>query len=229
LNAPEGYYQDLSTFSLEEFKNRLSKFSLPPSHYILLEDIDGRFARLESVGIENLAQLQVAIKTKSKVQSFAKQTDLPLDYLTVLRREVNGYHPKPVKLMDFPDVEPGVVGKLEGQGITNTLQLFPSILTPESRAELAAQRQITPEQIFELTQLTDLVRLKWVGPKFARLLQQSSFNTVEKVAKADYRQLYHELMRVNENKDIYKGLFGIEDMEKWVKIYVQDVPVVIQY
>jgi hypothetical protein len=229
LDAHAGYYLDFNTFSLEKFKNRLSSTSLPPSHHILLEDIDGRFTALESLGIENLAQLQAALKTKSKVRAISEQTDLPLDYLTVLRREVNSYYPKPVKLMDFPDVDLAIVGKLEGLGIMNSLQFFPLIITPESRAELATQQQIKPEQILELTQLTDLVRLKWVGPKFARLLQQSSYNTVEKIAQSDYRELYQELMRIKESVGIYKGLFGLEDMKRWVNIYVQDVPVVIQY
>jgi hypothetical protein len=97
-----GYYLDLGKFSLKKLKGLLKSTRLLPSQQILQEKIDERFACLEGNGIENLEQLQKALKTKSAVQSFAEATGLPPDYLTILRREVNSYLPKPVDLKDFP-------------------------------------------------------------------------------------------------------------------------------
>jgi hypothetical protein len=74
-----------------------------------------------------------------------------------------------------------------------------------------------------------VARLKWVGPKFARLLIASGYDTVEKVADSDYERLYHDIMRVNEERGIYKGGLGIEDLKLWVSVVVQDVPQVIQF
>ena len=99
------YYLDLSEFSLEKLKTLFEYTRLLPSQQILLVNIDERFACLEQSGIENLQQLQIALKTKSYVQSFALATGLPVDYLTVLRREVNSYQPKPVNLKEFPGVK----------------------------------------------------------------------------------------------------------------------------
>lgn len=224
-----GYYIDLSTFSLEKLKDNLKNTRLLPSQQILREDIDQRFACLEEHGIQNLQQLQKMLKTKKDVGAFADETGIPVDYLTVLRREVNSYQPKPIKLIDFPGVNPDAIQKLDRIGIKHTRQLFPYILTPKDRSEFAEGNQIDYADMLELTKLTDVARLKYVGPKFARLLIETEYNTVEKVANSDYEDLYLDLMRVNEEKGIYKGKFGEEDMEIWVKVVVQDVPHVIQY
>ncbi len=224
-----GYYPDLSAFSLAKLKNLLKTTRLLPGQQILLDNIDESFACLEQRGIENLEQLQQALKSKSAVQSLAQAAGLPLDYLTVLRREVNSYQPKPIDLKDFPDVDPEVVRKLHQLGIKNTEQLFPRVLTPADRSELAKQSQLDEAAILELTRLTDLARIKWVGPKFARLLLAAGYDTVEKVAASNGDELYQVLVRTNEASGIYQGKLGREDISRWVNTVVQDVPQVIQY
>jgi len=223
------YYLDLSTFSHETLKERMERTRVPPSHEILREHIDERFDCFAHIGIENLEQLQNELKSKSDVQSFADKTGIPLDYLTVLRREVNSYHPKPIKLKDFPGVDPEVVSKLEQVGIKNTFHLFPNVLTPQDRSKFAFENQIKDQDLLDLTKLTDVARLKWVGPKFARLLVESFCDTVERIASSDYETLYRELMQINESTKIYRGSLGMEDLKDWVNVVVRDVPQVIQY
>jgi hypothetical protein len=224
-----GYNLDLGTFSLTKLKNLLKTTKLLPSQQILLEKIDENFSCLEENGIENLDQLQKALNTKSAIHSFAAATGLPLDYLTVLRREVNSFQPKPIELKDFPGIDPDIVRKLHQIGVKNTEQLFPYVLTHQARSKLAEQKQIEYEDILKLTKLTDVARIKWVGPKFARLLIESEYDTVEKIADSNYQELFLALNRVNQKTGMYKGKFGIEDMKSWVNIVVQDVPRVIQY
>ena len=142
---------------------------------------------------------------------------------------MNSYQPKPVNLKDFPGVKQEVIQKLAQIGIKNTMHLFARVKTIEERNVLAKQNQIADEDILELTKLTDVARMKWVGPKFARLLVESEYDTVEKVANSNYEELYHALVRTNEETGIYKGKFGLEDMKTWVTVVIQDVPQVIQY
>jgi hypothetical protein len=223
------YYPDLSQFSLEKLQHLFEITRLLPSQQLLQEDIEERFTCLAQHGIENLQQLQKALKARQDVQTFAQTTGLPVEYLTLLRREVNSYHPKPVLLKDFPGVNPDAVQKLAQMGIKNTKQLFEQVITPETRAELAAQTQIAESDILELTRLSDMARLKWVGPKFARLLIESEYDTAAKVINANYAELHEALIRTNEEKEIYQGRFGIEDMKSWVTVAIRDVPQVIQY
>jgi hypothetical protein len=224
-----GYYIDLTTFNLDSLKSRLQHIHLTPSQQILKEDLENRFAILHAQGIHNLQELQTALKNKKALVDFSNVSGLPQDYLTVLRRWVNGYHPKPVKLADLPPVESSAVTRLEAIGIMDTLQLFPRVRTPKARAALAAECGIPSEEILKLTKLTDLSRLKWVGPKFAHLLLVSGFDTVEKVSRADGIALYHHLQRVSEEKGVYQGGFSEDDINLWVQHIVCDVPISIVY
>lgn len=223
------YHMDLDTFSLLKLKNLFKTTRLLPSQTILQEKIDERFKILEENGIQTLKQLQNVLKTKSHIQSFTKATGLTTEYLNILRREVNSYQPKPINIKEFPGIDPDVVRKLLKKGIKNTLQLFPHVLTQKDRGALAEQNQISYEEILELTKLTDVVRTKWVGPKFARLLIESPYDTVEKIAVSNPEELFQALVRTNEECQIYKGKFGIEDLRLWINVAVQDVPRVIEY
>jgi hypothetical protein len=77
--------------------------------------------------------------------------------------------------------------------------------------------------------LSDVARLKWVGPKFARLLVESEYDTAAKVINSNYAELHQALIRTNKEKGFYQGKFGIEDMKSWVTVALRYVPQVIQY
>jgi len=202
-----GYYIDLATFSIDILQSRLGHIHLTPSQQVLTEDMDARFAILQAQGIHNLQQLQIALKTKKALAAFAER----------------------VRLADLPPVDPNAVDRLAAQDIHDTLELFPKVRTPALRADLAEETKISPEQIMLLTKLTDLCRLKWVGPKFAHLLLVSGYDTVEKIARADGIALYHHLQRVSKESGVYQGGFGEDDINLWVKHIVCDVPLTITY
>ena len=226
--AIPAYTPDLNTYSLDQLKVRLKTTRLLSSHRLLLEDIDERFACLAQHGMDNLAQLQKALKTKLNVQAFAEKTSLPLEYLTLLRREVNGILPKPIALKDFPGMNPKAVLRLDQLGIKTTAQLFPHVLTPQNRKSFSDLNQLALDDLLLLTKLTDLARLKWTGPVFARLLAASEFDTVEKILDANVEDLYRSLLRTNTATPIYKGSFNLADFAAWLDT-VRDVPRVIQY
>ena len=175
--STSNYYLDLSAFSLEKLKYLFETTRLLPSQQILQENMDERFACLERIGIENLAQLQEKLRSKKVVQAFAASTGLPIDYLTVLRREVNSYHPKPIKLGNFPGVRQKAVLNLEQAGIKTTKQLFAKVITEEDKISLCRTDQIDYEDILDLTKLTDVVKINripnsqdcWLHPTMIRL------------------------------------------------------------
>ncbi|MBI9044803.1 MAG: DUF4332 domain-containing protein [Anaerolineaceae bacterium] len=222
------YYLDLEKFTLEMLENRLKNSRVLPSQKVLLEDLENRFNCIQSFGLQNLADLQEKLKTKKHVQDFSEESSVPLEFLTVLRREINSYQPKPIHLKEFPGVDLESVRKLEAVGIKNTKQLFPFVQTAFDRKVFSCTHQISEDEILDLTKLTDVARIKWVGPKFARLLVETTFDSVQKVANADPEALFVELMRVNDEKRIYKGNLGKEDLAQWINT-VQDVPQVIEY
>lgn len=132
-----GYYIDLQSISLDEYKEILRSADLLPSRMVLKENIDAIFDIINTQKIETVDELQKALKTKNKLQDFSKQSGIPENYLGILIREVNGYRYRPNKIKDFPGISENVILKLENLGLKNTLQLFDKILTPQSRNELS--------------------------------------------------------------------------------------------
>jgi nucleotidyltransferase/DNA polymerase involved in DNA repair len=189
----DSYHIDLQDISLDQYKQTLKAAELIPSRRILKEQIDSRFSRLQAQGICNLAEFLTAVKSTAKITELAGKSNTPVEYLTLLRREVNALLPKPRNLRDFPGVEAATVEKLATRGIKNSKQLFESALSGEQRAELVKQVAIDAEELLELVKLSDLSRVYGVGPVFARLLCDAGVDSVEAIARADSTQLFDTL------------------------------------
>ena len=207
------YYIDLKEIGLDEFQKKLVENELLPSRLILREKLAERFASFKKASIKNLFELQQLLKKKEKLVEFAKTSGLPEAYLTILIREINSLQPKPSNFKDFQHLFNDVILKLEKLGIKNTFQLFDKVITHKSRKELAKLAAISDDEILVLTKLSDLSRIRWVGNTFAWVLFSSGFDSVEKVANADYKNLYKTILEMNKDKKYYKGQIGLNDMK----------------
>ena len=212
-----GYYIDLESISIDQYKTILRAADLIPSWMVLKKNIDENFDTIKNQGISNLDELQKALKNKNKVQEFSGQSGLPEDYLNVLRRVINGYHPKPNRFRDFPNLTKEVVEKLEALGFKNTLHLYDEILTPEKRNDLSQKIGIDRNDVLKLAKLTDLSRVRWVNHTFAYVLLEAGYPTAESVARADYREMYETIRELNREREIYKGHIGAHDMKMCVE------------
>jgi hypothetical protein len=222
------YYIDLESISLTEYEKELGQTELMPSRKLLQEDIKKRFTCLNKHGIKNLIDILSVLKTPDKIKRFSEKSGLPEEYLAILKREIASRQPKPVNIKDFPGILKATVKKLERIKITNTKQLFNFVKTEKERKELSKKSGLSYKEILELTKLTDVSRIRWVGSNFARLLVDSPSDTVEKVSKAEYESLYIILMKINEEKKYFKGKFGQHDMKLCIDD-ARNVPNAIKY
>ena len=212
-----GYYIDLKRISIDQFKEILESADLIPSWMILKENIDKNLDIIKTHNIQNLDELHKKIKNKSKVQEFALQSGLPENYLSVLRRVINGYQPKPNKIKDFPCIAEDIAKKLEVLGFKKTIQLYEEILTTEKRNELSRKTGICEDEIIKLAKLTDLSRIRWVNHTFAYVLLEAGYDTAKKVANADYNKMYEKIKQLNKEREIYNGNIGAHDMKLCVE------------
>jgi hypothetical protein len=60
------------------------------------------------------------------------------------------------------------------------------------------------------------------------MLYAIGIDTVEKVAKADYVELYKNIIQINKAQHYYKGQIGLNDMKLFVNA-AKDVPLEIEY
>jgi len=207
------YYKDLSKLSIEQYKEKLKSANLIPSWKILLENIDLWFKYLEKQKINNVEELAQVLKTKTKVQKFSEITGIPVDYLTILRREINSHKPSPRKLKDFTTIKDSTKQKLEEIGIKNTEQLYTNIITIESRNTLKIKTNLSDEEVIKIAKLTDLCRLRYVNHTFATVLIHTKFDTIENIQNANSQEVYEAVIEANKDNRFYKGKIGVKDMK----------------
>ena len=208
-----GYYIDLKGISIDNYKEVLKATHLIPSWKILGDDINKNLDSIKKQNVKNLDELSIALKDKGEIQEFSKLSGLPVKYLEVLKRVINGYKQKPNRIKDFTCIAEDVVHKLEEIGIKNTLKLYEKIQTPKSRNELADKTGINKDEIIKLTKLTDLSRIRYVNHTFAYVLLEAGYDTAEKVANAEYQDLYETVKQLNKEREIYNAHIGVNDMK----------------
>jgi predicted flap endonuclease-1-like 5' DNA nuclease len=189
----ESYHLNLREISLDQYEQTLKATELIPSRRILKDNIERNFAALQERGISNLAEFLSTVKNTAKIAELADQTGISVEYLTLLRREVNALLPKPRNLREFPGIGPATVEKLERMGIKNSKQLFERARSRAQRVALARETGIASDELMELVKLSDLSRVYGVGPVFARLLYEAGVDTVQAIARAEAPQLFDKL------------------------------------
>ena len=213
-----GYYADLSLMSIGDLKTKLLTGDLLKSRMLLRENIDTHFRAIQKNGINNTEELKSALKTKKTTEAMAKETGVPLDYLTLLRREINSYHPQPRMVGNFPQLDQKVKAALNKIGIKTTVELYEHILTPSARKNLSTTTGLTKEQIVAMARLTDFCRLQYVNETFATLLLEAGFVTVQSVANADPDELHRKVNAVYKTAMLSKCSIGLNDMRYLIRL-----------
>jgi len=173
-----GYYINPKKYSLDRLQKSLESRDMIPSRIILKDDLRPCFEKLRKAGVKNLKQLQTALRSKPKINDFARAIDLSPEYLNLLRREVNSYFPSPVNLSRFIGVQGEVVFKLEQLGIKNSKHLFEVSSDEVHLSTLLSENGLTQADVSELISLADLSRLYGVGPTFAGILYGAGIDSV---------------------------------------------------
>ncbi len=223
-----GYYIDLEKISIDDYRKKLESAYLPPSRLILKDKLDERFGYFKSIGIKNVKGLIQVLKKKDKLAELSMVDCFSGDYLTILLRELNSTLPKPNKISDFIDIKKNTIDRLEKIGITNTEKLYARVVKKSDRQKLADLTGIEYQDILELTKLSDLSRIKWVGVTYAQMLYDLGVDTVEKVSESDPIDLHTKINRMIKEKNIFKGAIGLND----VKILIEsasELPIEIEY
>ncbi|MGB2984218.1 MAG: hypothetical protein WBC63_10245, partial [Candidatus Bipolaricaulia bacterium] len=101
-------------------RDKIESHEIVPALKMLQEKIPERFAALRRAGIETVAAVVAALKTRTHIAAFADRTGIPGDYLLWLGREARSYRPNPFALRGIPGVSAELIARLEGAGIKST-------------------------------------------------------------------------------------------------------------
>jgi hypothetical protein len=207
-----GYCIELEKISIDEYRKRLESAYLPPGRMILKEKTDERFGYFKNSGIKNIGELMNLLRRKNRFDELSKVDCFSDEYLTVLLRELNSMLSKPTKLADFEGIAHETISKLKIAGISNTEKLYNNVIKISDRQKLAASTGLNYHEIIELTGLSDLLRIKWVGATYARILFDLGVDSVEKVSKSDAIVLHSKINQLIKKRNNFKGAISLNDV-----------------
>ena len=212
------YYMNLEEFSLDKFKQILRTEEMLPARQILKEDIEERFEVLSSMGVLHLKDLIDALKTKQKIEEFARRSGLSKEYLVILGREARSFKPKVVPLREMLGVDEEYVDMLESIGITHSKHLFKRGRSKEERERLSTATGVPIEELLVLVKLSDLARIRGLGGAFVRLFYEAGADTVEKLASWDPEKLSRAVVTLNKERGITKWVPSLKDVKQYVEM-----------
>lgn len=210
------YHLDAENIRLDDLQKRIEATDLVPSRASLLAKIGSKMKALEQQGITTLAGLRNELKTSKRLEALAKATKIEMQYLTLLRREIEGYFPKPFALKSFDWLPRSEIAKLERNGIKDTAALYEAANSRPKRTALVRSTGIESTVLETLAQLADLTRVQWVSPTAARMLVEAGWCSAAKLAKADADELDKAFVRVNAGNRLFKGKIGLRDVKRLI-------------
>lgn len=208
------YYLDDSATDLTDLRKRLETSDLIPSQEPLLDGLDAKLTALRAAGIVSLADLRAALKSPKSLASLSTASGVDPEYLQLLKRTVSGFFPKPRPLSEFDWLESRISACLKSAGITNTQKLFDA--ASNGTGPLATEIGANESDLAELVAISDLCRIQWVSPKYARVILATGHNTAAAVARADPENLFHAIAEANKGGKFYKGKVGLRDVRRLV-------------
>ncbi|MBI5954712.1 MAG: DUF4332 domain-containing protein [Chloroflexi bacterium] len=210
------YHIDAEKIKLGDLQKRIEATDLVPSRTSLLEGLGTKMKSLEKQGITTLADLRNELKTAKRLETLAKSTGIGADYLTLLRREIEGWFPKPPLLKDFNCLPKSEIAKLERDGIRDAAALHEATDSKSKRTALAKSTGVDIVTLETFAQLVDLTRVQWTSPTAARILLEAGCTGPAKLAKADADELCEALARVNAGDKYFKGRIGLRDVKRLI-------------
>ncbi|MFQ6550460.1 DUF4332 domain-containing protein [Aestuariibius sp. 2305UL40-4] len=218
------YYLDDSAIDLAALGQRLATSDLIPSQDPLLDGLDAKLTALRAAGIHSLADLRAALKSQKTLETLSAASGIDPDYLRLLKRAVGGFFPKPRSLDEIDWLESGLVSRLEKAGLTNTQKLFEA--ASKGATVLAKDLGVEESDLTDLIAISDLCRIQWVSPTYARALLATGQTGAGTVAEADPEALFHAIAKANEGARYYSGKVGLRDVRRLVAAaaYVPQAP-----
>lgn len=211
------YYPDFGSLGLEEIPRRFDGADLIPSQVPLLEGLEAKIRALRSAGIGTLEDLVRELRRKGGPAEVAARTGIPEDYLVVLRRTVEAFRPKPVRIRDYPGIDPRTAETLEAAGIRESPELWEAA-RGDRGAALAARTGLPAARIEELYRLADLSRIPYVGATYARAVLEAGYGGVDEVAGAEPEALDAAIQGANARLKLYKTRIGPRDIRRLIRM-----------
>jgi hypothetical protein len=117
---------------------------------------------------------------------------------------------------------------LQKASIRTVEQLLERGSTPEGRAAIAEEANISARLVREWVSRADLMRIHGIDGQFSDLLETAGVATVEELAGRDAVRLHARLVEVNEARNLVRQVPLEADVAGWVEA-AKALPSVVRY
>jgi uncharacterized membrane protein len=131
-------------------------------------------------------------------------------------------------LVAVSDLSSADAAKLHDAGVAKASELLQRGATPKGREELAAATGVSTDVILMAVKRLDLMRVKGVGFKYAKLLLASGIDTVPELGTRNPGNLLAKMTEVNAAEQIVDALPSEHEVAGWVA-QAKDLPRVIVF
>ncbi len=117
--------------------------------------------------------------------------------------------------------------KLKAAGIKTVADLLERGKTPNGRKDLAESTGIIATLILKWVNMSDLFRVKGIGPEYSELLEKAGVDTVKELRNRVPENLHAKLEEANSSgRPLVRALPSLKAVESWVQAAKQLEPVV---
>jgi predicted flap endonuclease-1-like 5' DNA nuclease len=131
-------------------------------------------------------------------------------------------------IIDIEGIGETYAPKLEGVGVKTVAGLLEKGKTRKGRKELAESTGISEKLILKWVNMSDLFRVKGIGPEYSELLEKAGVDTVKELRHRVPEHLHAKMEEVNSStgKPLVRALPSLKAVESWVEAAKQLEPVV---
>jgi predicted flap endonuclease-1-like 5' DNA nuclease len=118
--------------------------------------------------------------------------------------------------------------KLQEAGIKTVAALLDRGKTPRGRKDLAADTGIDAKLILKWVNMSDLFRVKGIGPEYSELLEKAGVDTVKELRNRVPENLHAKLEEANTSsgRPLVRALPSLKAVQSWIQEAKQMEPMV---
>lgn len=184
-------------------------------------DIISSFQQLETLGVIDYTDLIQRVGSKEKCEAFINETGFPFDkllqILNYLFRWVFPFRIPTKELVDtFSVVDPGYPDILKKQKLRSNLDILENFRSRITRRTFTKHTGIAESFLLELSNRADISRLAYVRGKTIKHLCGGGYNTLDKIANADIKQMEADMTvyyrSIGKNFSDFKAVIPLDWM-----------------
>ena len=127
-------------------------------------------------------------------------------------------------MADYPIKEIEGIGetyapKFQAVGIKTVAELLERGKNPQGRQELAEATGLSEKLILKWVDMSDLFRVKGIGPQYSELLEKAGVDTVKELRHRVPEHLHAKLKEANASTErhLVRALPGLKAVQAWVE------------